>query len=186
MASIESAAEACRHRQNEWNRRKAGGPSSTIRASHPNVPCTDWPFAMHILTTESGPNTALRLARSRSQFEARNDCVCSWGELFDGRPRRWRELGFAQPPPGFCYPAGSAVDGWGVCRSTCGPMDQKAVFALALGLPGTPWRVVEIRFDGVSSGSTWRWISRPEAAFGIPRSARPARSMTASVAPDAT
>jgi transposase len=40
------------------------------------------------------------------------------------------------------------VDGWGVFRASTGPVDQKDVFALALGLAGTPWKVVEIRFDG--------------------------------------
>jgi hypothetical protein len=61
-------------------------------------------------------------------------------------------------------------------------MDQKDVFAMALGLGGTPWRVVEIRFDGDLKRLTSRWISRPEAGFRILRAAGPARSTTASVA----
>jgi hypothetical protein len=53
----------------------------------------------------------------------------------------------SQPAAGLVYPAGWAM----VTAASAGAihiaMDQKDVFALALGLAGTPWKVVEERFD---------------------------------------
>lgn len=67
----------------------------------------------------------------------------------DGRPTaRLREPQLAPPQPGWRYPAGCAVDEWGVFGPSSGPVERKDAFALALGFAGTPWKVVEIRFDG--------------------------------------
>jgi hypothetical protein len=40
------------------------------------------------------------------------------------------------------------VDGCSVFRSSSGTVEQKDVFAVALGLVSMPWKVVEVRFDG--------------------------------------
>ena len=63
------------------------------------------------------------------------------------RPPGGASLG-SEPAAGLVYPAG-----WARVTGSSGggipvAMDQKDVFALALGLAGTPWKVVGIRFDG--------------------------------------
>ena len=68
------------------------------------------------------------------------------GELEGLRPPGGASWG-SPPAAGLVYPAGWAM----VTAASAGAipigMDQKDVFALALGLAGTPWTVVEVRFD---------------------------------------
>jgi transposase len=53
-------------------------------------------------------------------------------------------------------------------------MDEKTVFGLALGLPGTPWQVSEVQFDLEKRRLDIRLDFPPGSRFNHPRTGRPA------------
>jgi len=52
-------------------------------------------------------------------------------------------------------------------------MDQKDVFAVALGLPGTPWKVVDVRFDKDLKRLDIDLDSPPGSRFPHPQTGQP-------------